>query len=434
MDAIISIICYSAAGGCENPFLRHTKHYRHGMIRSLFCFGGVIFAAAISLSAGLQLSGKFDVVSVLFPLPEVDEAYQRGFRSDAMVNVNRIRIPLGVEEVGGDESIQELLHRLIQEHPNPKDVELDFVFERVQNEFPGAQYLAANLVTAPDRDALLSNLTHWTASANSDFDTINTAVFTSGRRYGALAVMSRRIPQFSLLVANERGGKFFNQCPHCAETHALELERESRTLILSCPYCDLPFDVLALDTVGNIRRASDFFEGFELIEPENLRKTGSPEERVVAMWQRVADRCDYQLDHHRSSQREVWKTPSETWNEKAGDCEDTSLLLADALLSAGFEARVAIGWNGNIGQHAWVVVRVEDRQYVIETTLQENIAMESLVPAAQAADYYQPEQLFDRGHLYYTTADREKFAQDYFCRELWESIPVSSESAAYSFR
>ena len=404
------------------------------MIRSFFCFGGTFFAVVIALSAGLQLSGKVDVVGLVFPLPEVDAAYQRGFRSDVMAKVNRIRLPLGVEAVRGDESIQGMLHRLVEEHPSPEDVDLDFVFERVQREFPGAQYLAANLVTAPSRESLLTNLTQWTASANSDFDTINTAVFTSGRRYGALAVMSRRIPRFTLREANERGGKFFNECPHCQETHALELERESRTLILSCPYCDLPFDVLALDTRGMVRRASDFFENFELIEPEKLRKSASPEERILAMWQRVADQCDYQLDHHRSSKREVWKMPSETWNEKAGDCEDTSLLLADALISAGFEARVAIGWNGNIGQHAWVVVRVDDRQYIIETTLQDEISQDNLAPVAEASSFYQPEQLFDRGHLYYTTSDEEEFAQDYFSPELWESIPVTSESIEYSLR
>lgn len=404
------------------------------MIRSLFCFGGTILAVATAFSAGLQLSGKYDVLGLLFPLPEVDASYQRGFRSDAMAKVNRIRIPLGVEGVRGDESIQRMLHQLMREHPDPENVELDFVFEEVQKEFPGAQYLAANLVTAPDRDSLLSNLTHWTASANEDFNTINTAVFTSGRRYGALAVMARRIPRFSLRDANDRGGKFFNVCPHCGKTHALELEKESRTLILSCPYCDLPFDVLALDTKGRVRRASDFFENFELVEPKGVEKSQSQTERLIALWQRVADRCDYQLDHHRSSEKEVWKMPSETWAERAGDCEDTALLLADALISAGFEARVAIGWNGNIGQHAWVVVRLDGNQYVIETTLQNTISEESLSPVAEAASFYQPEQLFDRGHLYYSTAAEEDFASDYFSPKIWESIPVTSEDLGYSAR
>lgn len=388
----------------------------------------------MTLAAGLQFSGRLDVIGAVFPLPEVDAAYQRGFRSDAMAAVNRMRGPLGIVQVRGDEEIQEMIRGLIESEPEPETVELDQVFESVQERFPGAQYLAANLVTAPDRDSLLSNLTQWTAAVNSDFDTINTAVFTTGRRYGALAVMSRRIPRFSLLEANEKGGKFFNQCPHCGETHALELEKESRTLILSCPYCDLPFDVLALDTRGQVRRASDFFEGFELVEDVSMREHGSPEDRILAMWQRVADRCEYEFDHERSFEREVWKLPSETWNERAGDCEDTSLLLADALISAGFEARVAIGWNGNIGQHAWVVVRVGDRQYVIETTLQDRITRANLTRASEVADFYQPEQLFDRGNLYFTTAEERDFSRDYFSPELWQSIPVTTESTELSSR
>ncbi len=402
------------------------------MVRGLLCFGGLVAAALIAYSFGSKQSGGFDFASLLRPLPEVNESYQRGFRSDAIAHINRARIPLSIDEAGVDEDIQKFLHAFVAQHPRPEEIELDAVFNDLQSRFPGAQYLAANLVTSGSREELLGKLAGWTAVASPDFNRVNTAVFTHGRRLGALAVMSRRIPAFSLRAANEEGGRFFNQCPHCGEVHALEIEKESRTLILSCPYCELPFDVLAADTAGQIRRAPDFFDGFKLLEHPAAKTQMTSEQRILALWQRIADQCDYQLDqdHSDEKEREVWKHSRQTWDEEAGDCEDTSILLADALMSAGFEARVAIGWNGNIGQHAWVVVRVGDRQYVLESTLQDEITLENLVIASQAAAFYQPEQLFDRENLYFTEADESDFRRDYFSPSLWKKLPVRVDRKA----
>jgi len=394
------------------------------MLRGSRCFGGALLAGLAALLFGLQQSGQVDLLAWFRSTAPLDDSFQRGFRSDAMARINQLRLAGKMDRVAGDEELQSLLLDHVSHHPHPVDLQLDGVFDAVQDHFPGAQYLAANLITSKDREALLAQLAQWTAAANPEFDTINTAVFRAGGKLGVLGVMSRRIPAFTLSEANSRGGRFFNRCPHCGEVHALEIERGGRTLILSCPYCDRPFDILAADTSGAIRRAPAFLEGFELPETSGTGKT--PEQRIVALWRQVADRCDYQLDQDRSNEREVWKEPRETWNERAGDCEDTAILLADVLLSAGFEARVAIGWNGNIGQHAWVVVRAGGRQYVIESTLQSDITEDSLAAVEEAAPFYQPEQLFDREHLYYTMARPERFREDYFSRELWRAVEVAS--------
>jgi len=400
------------------------------MVRSLLSFGGIMLAALLALAVGLQTTGKLDFSSYLRPLPEMGDAYQRGFRSDAMLRINEIRVPLQVEAVRVDESLQTFLNAFVESQSDPASLALDDVFNALQAEFPGAQYLAANLVTSSERDSLLAELAGWSAAMSADFDTVNTTVFNEGRQLGVLAVMSRRIPEFSLRKANSQGGRFFSKCPHCDEVHALEIEKESRTLILSCPDCDLPFDVLAADTSGRIRRATDFFEGFSLNEHPVARYQLTSEQRIVALWRQVAERCKYQLDqHHATEIREVWKGPRETWAEKAGDCEDTSILLADALISAGFDARVAIGWNGNIGQHAWVVVQTGNRQYVIESTLQGEINEDSLSDVKMASAFYKPEQLFDRERMYFTTAQPQDFTNDYFSPELWRHIPTESVPA-----
>ena len=407
------------------------------MLRGLLSFGSLSLAVGAVLLIGLQESGRVDFLGVYRPLPKLDAAFQRGFRSDSMVRINQLRVPAGAGEVRVDEPIQAFLEEFVATRARPQDIELDDVFDGIQTKFPGAQYLAANLITSSSRDDLLSKLAGWTAVANPDFDSINTMIFKAGARFGALGVMSRRIPEFSLRAANEGGGRFFNRCPHCGVIHALELERDSRTLILSCPHCELPFDVLAVGTNGEIRKATDFLEGFQLEATRSGEGRSSEEDRLIALWGRVGDQCEYELDQDRppgvdmnagqARSREVWKLSRETWEEAAGDCEDTSILLADVLIGAGFEARVAIGWNGNIGQHAWVVVRIEDKQYVLESTLQKEIERSDLVTVEAASAFYQPEQLFDREHIYYSTARPDHFRLDYFSSDLWKVIPSGAE-------
>jgi len=395
------------------------------MLRSLLCFGGLALAALVSLAVGLPTTGKLGHGYHDPPLPFCNSAYQRAFRSDAMIEINEARLSLGAGSVSSDDTLQDFLNDFVKAQPDPTSLELEDVFNVIQGKFPGAQYLAANLVTSTSRESLLAELGCWEAATNSEFDTVTTSVFQVGRGIGVLGVMCRRIPQFSLREANFRGGRFFNKCPHCGEVHALEIQKGSRTLILSCPYCELPFEVLAVDTGGRIRRATDFFDGFSLKESLAAEDQLTSEQRIVALWRQVAERCEYQLDQdHISETREVWKNPRETWEEKAGDCEDTSILLADVLISAGFDARVAIGWNGNIGQHAWVVVQTPRCQYLIESTLQGEINVDSLVEVTQASAFYQPEQLFDRDKVYFTTARSDAFGNDYFSPELWPAIPM----------
>ncbi len=406
------------------------------MVRGFYSFGSIMLTVGVALLIGLQKSGKVDVLGLLISPPEVDEAFQQDFRSQAIMRINQIRVPAEVGEIHGDELLQDYLEEFVSRHPKPQDIELDEVFDSLQTKFPGAQYLAANLITSANREDLLEKLSSWTAVANPDFDSIITTVFRAVSQIGVIGVMSRRIPEFSLRAANTEGGRFHNRCPHCQVIHALELDRDSRTLILSCPHCDLPFDVLAVGSSGEIKRATDFLEGFRLFEETTGKRPASGEERVLALWSQVADHCEYQLDQDRAGAssddrfREVWKASGETWHEASGDCEDTSILLADVLISAGFEARVAIGWNGNIGQHAWVVVKVGTRQYILESTLQKKIENSDLVDVESSAAFYQPEQLIDRDRIYYSTARPDRFRLDYFSTALWKAIPKPEPSAA----
>ncbi len=400
------------------------------MLRSFLLLSGILLTVATALSVGLHQSGRVDLYSLFTPLPELDSTFQRGFRSDALLEINRQRVPLGVVTANVDEEIQQFIKNYVASRSDPDEIDLDDVFDSLQKEFPGAQYLAANLVTAKSRSELLETLNRWDAIVNPDFRSITVGVFASGGRLGALGVMSQRIPRFTLAAANRHNGKFFNQCPHCQKIHALEIDRKSRTLILSCPDCKRPFDVLAADTRGKIRRANDFMTGFSLPKKHNTEASHSPEEKILAIWQRIANQCRYESDQSRNDSREAWKFPKETWLEKAGDCEDTAILLADSLISAGFDARVAIGWNGNIGQHAWCVVRAGGSQYVLESTFEGVLNHKSLVNVSEAAPFYQPEQLFDRENLYFIAGKPDVAGNDYFAASAWNKLKVEGNLTA----
>ncbi len=392
------------------------------MLKPFVTLGAALIVAVFTLAASIQakLGGKGLPFSN--STPAMDQEFRDSFRRDFLMHTNIMRNEFTVASLKNDPEIEAFITQMVATDENPENIDLHTVFDALQQEFPGAQYLAANLVSAGTRESLLEQLSAWDELAHPEFHEVSTALVPAGRKLVAMSVLSRRIPQFSVEAANNGGGRFFNRCPHCKSVHALDLDRKNKTLILSCPDCERPYDVLAADSQGNMRRAYDFFTGFEI--PSETAVSGS-KEAVLALWRQVADRCTYEHDQTNFNESEVWKLSDDTWREKMGDCEDTSILLVDALITAGFNARVAIGWNGNIGQHAWVVVDIEGEQFVIESTIQENPTLEDMVPVHEASPFYRPEQLFDRESLYFQNASPEHVSSDYFGDQLWTQVSKS---------
>ena len=387
------------------------------MLKPIAILGAVSLLIA-SATLGLNVPGGASL-KFLNSLPTVDREFKKEFRSEFLSRSNHLRNEFAVSGLAPDHEIEEFLSGYLSKETDPESIQLNTVFDALQKKYPGAQYLAANLVSAINRDELLTELSEWDELTHPEFKNVSTTVIGTDRKLIAMSVLSRRIPRFSLAAANNGGQRFFNVCPHGGSVHALELNRKTKTLILSCPDCDRAYDVIASDSSGTMRRANEFFTEFQL---PGLSPKISPKKRVLSIWKTVADRCTYQHDHSEYDQSEVWKTSDETWFERQGDCEDTSILLVDLLISAGFDARVAIGWNGNIGQHAWVVVQVEGEQFVIESTLQESPSMADMIPVKDASPFYRPEQLFDRDRLYFQDATPEKVSSNYFSDSLWKSV------------
>ena len=116
---------------------------------------------------------------------------------------------------------------------------------------------------------------------------------------------------------------------------------------------------------------------------------------------------------------ERWQTAGETFAKGQGDCEDTSILLVDALLSAGYPAKVAIGRNRKVGEHAWCVVKVGGEEYLLETT--GGKPSEKTIPrVSEVGGHYVPRQLFDRDSVYFRSSDGA--TGDYWSEAEWDRI------------
>lgn len=352
--------------------------------------------------------------------PEID---QHQFQRQALREVNSRRSELNLAALGEDPEIHEALGRFGASQYQLASAQLEPLFAQLQRQFPGAQYLSATVLLDPRGSGLHDSLATWEDAGNPQYDSLSTLAFRDGLRQGCIAVLSRRLPPFDLAAANREGGRYFQVCPHCGGAHAVQLDRAAQTVILACPACRKPYDVLAADTAGQFRRATDYFEGFR-IPSHGAAGDAPPESRLVAIWSAVLNRCDYEYDHKHSDQGEAWKLPSQTWKEGRGDCEDTSLLLADALNAAGIEARVAVGWNLHIGQHAWCVARAGGRQWILESTLRLKDGQSPRpVPVAAGAEEYQPEQLIEPGRLHFRRDGQLRAGcADYWSEDLWGSL------------
>lgn len=348
---------------------------------------------------------------------------QDKFFYKALTDINSRRSGLKLASLNEDAEISEALARFGASQTRLASAELEPLFATLQSQFPGAQYLSATMLLDPRDSGLYSGLAKWDDASNPEFESLSTLAFRDGLRQGCIAVLSRRLPEFDLEQANTVGGRFFQVCPHCQTAHGVEIDRQSQTLILTCPDCQLPYEVLAADTNGRFRRASDYFEGFQLPNAPELAEKPNVT-RMISVWAEVLRHCDYEYDRVGMNKGEAWKMPSQTWKDARGDCEDTSLLLADSLISAGIEARVAVGWNIHIGQHAWCVARVEGRQYILEST--QRLKPGSLpkpMPVATGANEFQPEQTISPGKLHFRKGGAARSGcADYWSPEMWVDV------------
>ena len=110
----------------------------------------------------------------------------------------------------------------------------------------------------------------------------------------------------------------------------------------------------------------------------------------------IAHKLEYQRDHLQyPGLQEAWQSSRQAFYNTRGDCEDHALILADWLISMGYDARVVLGSAMREG-HAWVVLFHEGREFLLEATSKRKKMDWSLYPLAGLQTDYQPEYMFNR--------------------------------------
>lgn len=382
---------------------------------------------ALILSSGMLFVGS----RLQIGSQRLDESSQRQFQALAVDKLNRARTALKLGEVVLDQQIQTWLDtRLSVLLAEDDDINPTRLLEDLSDTINTLSSAAVRTITARTEDDLTDQIDFWNEGLDANTSIVAMRLFkTDARRVGCVLIAADRAPAFSLKLLNEGVTEFFNVCRHCDEPHIGSLSKVDLVLVVSCPHCKGTYDLLAADMLGNYQRANAYLEGTRA--PPGV---GSDAEdrlaEITALWSEVVAHCRYAKDlSGLAGEKDSWQRPSETFSFRNGDCEDTSLLLADWLISRGFNTRVAIGEAVGMGGHAWCVVELEGRQYILETTLSETPATP---PEAQTvADRYRPSYLFDRQSIYFLDGDFDDVA-DYFAPDLWEALAYQPSPTATS--
>lgn len=243
----------------------------------------------------------------------------------------------------------------------------------------------------------------------------------TGFGYEAILVTGQRMDNFSPESLNARkADTFFSICPHCKHPHPCKASIAQRGIKLDCPSCGRDYGVLAPDERGKFRFVNDFLTGYQ--PPARYSQEGSRLHEMFTIWSAVVNNCVYTKDtSDKHANRDAWQFAVETITRGRGDCEDSSLLLADWLISRGFNARVALGRYGDLGQHAWVVTRVDGIDYLLEST-EGHPSPEKPPYLADVGARYVPETLFDREALYVRSNPSDHSGGDYWSSKTWVRI------------
>ena len=247
----------------------------------------------------------------------------------------------------------------------------------------------------------------------------------TGFGYEAILVTGQRLINFSAEALNDRqADTFFSICPHCKHPHACKATVAQRGINLDCPSCGRDYGVLAPNEQGQFRFVNEYLTGYQ--PPARYSDEGSRLHEMFTIWTAVVNNCVYTKDStDKNPNRDAWQTPVETITRGRGDCEDSSLLLADWLMSRGYTVRVALGRYGDLGQHAWVIAKVDGIDYLLEST--EGHPNPDKPPyISDVGTRYMPETLFDRNAIYVRANPTDHSGTDYWSSKTWVRIEPKS--------
>jgi hypothetical protein len=334
-----------------------------------------------------------------------------------VTSVLAARHTLGASPLTPDLELQELL--LNRLHEGGMDAEE--VVNDARLALPQYEKLTVLQSHSATAEGLLDQIAAWPNAGTREFNHIaavtEPAIFGLG--WSATVMVGQKLPMFSPeAISSGAGDRFYTVCTLCRRGQICQIPRHTRSLSLECPECHRVYAMLAADKRGRFRYVNEFLTGYA--PPARFRKNQSKLDEVMTIWRAVAGGCRYTIDAG-DDENDAWQTARETQTLGKGDCEDSSILLADWLMARDFQARVALGRYAERGGHAWVVVHLDGKDYLLEST--EGASKARRPPLlSEVGSRYVPELLFDHLAFYIRRQPNALWNGDFWGKEAWERV------------
>lgn len=354
------------------------------------------------------------------------------FRMDLVDQFNYARMAAKTSALSVDPELELWLDK---EFPNIDTNDLNKVTEFVQNGMPRYYRVSVCSASSPSLRELLQRFHEYAHRGQPEMTHMGVALRTraGGLMHEALLVMGQRLRDFSPEALTESAAEpFFNRCVHCKQPHFMKLSNDQRSMALECPKCRRKYAVIAADSDGRFRYVNEFLTGYA--PPAVFSQGQQRVAQLFTIWNAVHNHCVYANDPGAKpgssfagkEQMDSWQFADETQRLQRGDCEDSSIFLADWLTSRGFQVRVALGRYGDLGGHAWCVVKLGDIEYLIESTESRPDPMNPPL-ASRVGSRYVPEVLFDRHAIYVPASVNRSWKGDYWSANFWTRIEPRAE-------
>ncbi len=346
------------------------------------------------------------------------------FQVDLVDRLNYGRISARLPLLKLDEGLENWL----EEHfPQMALDDINAVSARVQEAMPRYYRVAVCAVSGPSLRAILDEFQDFREQQLPEMTHLACVVRpqTGGFSRQALLVVGQRLQEFNPEnLTAEMEDAYFSSCLHCRHPHIVRAVKKRHSLGLECPQCRRTYAVVASDENGVFRYANEFLTGYA--PPAVFSKDQSRVHELFTIWTAVHDNCRYVKDPVEGKvSTDTWQTSLETQRLGQGDCEDSAIYLCDWLLTRGFQARVVLGRFGDLGGHAWVVVKLDDKEYLLEST--EGRPDPANPPmASRVGSRYVPEVMFDRHAIFVRSTPGQAWKGDYWSAKYWTRIEPRS--------
>ncbi len=347
-------------------------------------------------------------------------------KSVLTAHINSVRESAGMvgSHLTPDPALSQWLEQQLAPQAKIADYAAETLLYQAKLAFPDLASFWVGVFPVPSHDrSFLDKMDIWEEATKEAYTHLALAMREEAEKeiMHVWVVLAQRFPDFAPNLLTGERQQFHHQCARCRKTYNGQFAGSDRILLLRCPHCDQAYDILAVGTAGRYARVNQFMDA---LEPEAAFKEGMTQlEELKLIWQSVLNHCQYTQDAEAPNNtvtKDYWQRSAETFTKQTGDCEDTSILLADWLISRGIDARVVIGETRLLLGHAWCVARVDGETYLLETTMSPEAATE-LVLADDTGDSYKPDYQFNRDHIYFRTG-RKAWITDYWSRDRWLTV------------